>query len=97
MTDPIPWDEVAKGLAGKEIPAKVQITINLEQNLKEDVVWLTECVDPLFDLSLVAEALATSIAIAAAYTGRTPENVLEEVVNRLTTAVKWHGKIRRKK
>lgn len=82
-------------LLGPEIPEKPQITITLERQDLEDVIWLTQCVDPLFDMQMISEALATQIVIAAKYSNRTPEQVLKEVVDILTNVVKFRGTVRR--
>ncbi len=91
--DKIPFDP--KALLGPEIPEKPTITITLERKDAEDIIWLTQCVDPLFDMQLVSEALATQIVIAAKYTQRKPEDVLKEVVDILTNVVNFRGTVRR--
>lgn len=83
-------------LEGTPVPEKPQITITLERKPGEDdLLWLSQCVDPVFDMNLVTEALATQICIAADYQQISPERVLKEVVDILKTVVKFRGTIRR--
>lgn len=81
----------------KPIPEKPSITINLERGDKEDTIWLTECVDPVFDMQLIVEALSTAIITAANYSGATVKDILRDVVRGLTQGTQHHGKIRRQK
>lgn len=89
-------NELFKALAGPDIPEKPSITVHLERGSKEDMVWLSQCVDPAFDMRLLAEGLATAVVIAAKYQDMAPQKLLEEVVHNLTEQVKWHGTIKRK-
>jgi len=83
-----------KGL-DPEIPPKPSITVTIERGGEEDMVWLTQCVDPLFDAQILSEGLATAIVVAAKYTEKPLEEVLQEVVHKLEEAVRWHGTIKR--
>lgn len=91
--DGIPFNPA--DLEGRPIPERPQITISLERKEGEDVLWLTQCVDPLFDMNIVAEALATQICIAADYQQVKHEIVLKQVVDILKNIVKFRGTIRR--
>lgn len=89
--------DVLKQLGGPGIPEKPAVTVNLEIRGEDQFVWLTQCVDPVFDLELLVEGLAAAIVIAAEYTQEPGQKILKDVINGLTEGVNHHGKIERKK
>lgn len=93
MAEGIPFDP--HSLDGPPIPEKPSVTIYLERGPREDTIWLSQCVDPQFDMQLIAEGLATAIVMAAKYRGIDPVTQLAEVVENLQQGVKFHGTIKR--
>lgn len=79
-----------------DLPEKPHVTVHLERGPQEDTIWLSQCVDPQFDMQLLCEGLSTAIVVAAKYTERDPKDVLAEVVHNMTQAVAHHGNIKRK-
>lgn len=90
---PIPFNP--EDLKGPQIPEKPHVTVHLQRGGEQDTVWLSQCVDPTFDMQLIAEGLATAIVINSEYTGVPALKILEEVVHNLAEGIKWHGKIQR--
>lgn len=88
--------DLLKSLGGPDVPEKPRVTVNIERGDGEDSVWLSQCVDPVFDMQILVEGLATAICVAAQFIEKTPEEVLKDVINGLESSVSFHGKIERK-
>lgn len=73
-----------------------KISINVEVDGKDEI-FVTQAVNPQFDLNLMTEALGMMILVASKYTERPPEDVLADTVKTLRSSVKFKEKVRFKR
>lgn len=76
---------------GDPLPDKLQIIISV--NKDDDMITVSKCLNPEFDMQVLTEGLASLIMIASKYTEKNPLETLDIVHKKLKTAVLFHGKM----
>ena len=85
-------------LEPKPVPKNPSITVSIRPAINPDegdMVYLSECVDPIFDMKLLSEGVATAMIIAAKYTETPVSVVFKDLVDYLEKVTQHHATIKR--
>lgn len=79
-------------LTDDRVFANKPISIAVEVD-KDNIISVSKCIDPQFDLNLLTEALGIAVLVNARYTETTPEQVLKQVNKLLKASVAFDEQV----